>query len=260
MPTGPIPACGPAAVLAANGQSMTLRSRRVHRQREGRSAPPVTTRQEFLELTRQALQTRPEGLQRVGVVCVGLSGFREVVTKELAAEQVLLGVTERWLQRLRAGDVLGHVGVDRFAFLCTGPASDIMSVADRLATALEDPVALAQGRVKVSGAMGVVIAEPDLLSPEDLLERCGRVMRSGGRQRQVRNIGWPGVEAAEELPEPALAEAGSLDVAINRIFAASLEIASVDALSDHAAQDHLSAAVAELDAAIVAIRRSVYSH
>jgi GGDEF domain-containing protein len=256
MATGPVSSSAPMRLPDGQAGPSTLRGHRTHRPREGAGTRPVT-RQDFLELTRRALLTQEDGFQSVGVVCVGLSGFREVATMADTAEQVLQGLTERWRQRLRSGDVLGHVGVDRFAFLCTGPAAEIMSVADRVATAVDDPVALPQGIVQVSAALGVVIAEPELRSPEDLLERCGQVMRSSIRRGQLVEPGWHAPRPRR--PDLAVTETSGLDLAVNRIFAASLEIASVDALSDHAAQEHLTAAVAELDAAIGAIRRSVHT-
>ncbi len=75
-----------------------------------------------------------------------------------AGDKLLREVTARFQRALRPADLVARVGGDEFVVLCPDLDSSeaVVRVADRLTTALVEPIDLPGGRVVVSASIGVV--------------------------------------------------------------------------------------------------------
>jgi len=214
----------------------------------------VTDRRRFLDLVEQAL--RVVGGLPIGVVhadleceCLGETG------DHVLGDKVLRSVVGRLRQHLRAGDVLGRVGGNAFAVLCTGAPREIVSVGSRLVAALQDPVAVEGGTVNVGATVGIALAEGPGDDPEALLGRAGRDVSAG--RATARSGGGPD---RTELPagySPITLAAA--DRAIRRTFLAGLLVASCHTRVDPATADRLAEALDEMDAVVKDLRSAIAS-
>jgi diguanylate cyclase (GGDEF)-like protein len=225
------------------------------------SLTQVVNRQRFLELVGDALRLSDGADRQVGLVYADLDDFKHINDRggHAVGDQVLQGVAARWRGRLRAGDVLGRVGGDEFAVLCSGPGAEIISVASRVARALEDPVALADGSVKVTATVGVAIAAGGQEGPEELLARADAAMYQGKQRRSASATPphrrpptrQPASRRSSELPTPP---AAVVDVVLARIDAATRAISTCRGLAGGATAVRLDAATHELDLAVKLLR------
>lgn len=104
-------------------------------------------------------------------------------------DAVLIAAAERIRTTIRPGDVAARLGGDEYVVLCPVHHSrEADEIRTRLATALEEPVPLGEGRsVITSASVGVAVVAPDdETSPEDLLAEADRAMfRNKRRQPPV---------------------------------------------------------------------------
>ena len=95
-----------------------------------------------------------------GLLFVDLDRFK-LINDSLgheAGDKLLQEVTRRFQQALRPNDLVARVGGDEFVVLCPEleDADAVVRVADRLTTAMVEPIDLPGGRVVVSSSIGVV--------------------------------------------------------------------------------------------------------
>jgi diguanylate cyclase (GGDEF)-like protein len=150
---------------------------------------------------RTALAERARDLRRSGkrgayVFYLDLDGFKEVNEEydHDTGDAVLRVVAERLESAKRRDDFLAHFHGDEFVMLASGVATDdeAEGVVERLTAAVELPIELPEGTVRVSASIGYRMIT-DLLTIDDEIRAADRRMtvakqdraRASGRVRRV---------------------------------------------------------------------------
>ncbi len=135
------------------------------------------------------LRGERSGDHRFAVLFVDLDNFKLVndAHGHLVGDRVLREVGRRLTGCVRDGDHVVRFGGDEFVVLIAGAAGgrDVEPIVNRIHTALEKPVALANGEFRLSLSIGAAIATPDHRSPEDLLGDADRAMYAAKRARNA---------------------------------------------------------------------------
>jgi diguanylate cyclase (GGDEF)-like protein len=144
----------------------------------------AANRERFLDLVAAALRGRSPQFE-VGLVYADLDHFKHHndLGGHAYGDRVLRTVTSRWRARLRSTDVIGRIGGDEFAVLCTGAVGQVLQVAERVVAALEDPVCVPGGTACVRATVGVAIAASGTTSAVQLLAAADAQMYAKKRQR-----------------------------------------------------------------------------
>jgi diguanylate cyclase (GGDEF)-like protein/PAS domain S-box-containing protein len=134
----------------------------------------LPNRRLFMDRLKKALG-RTSGLreQKVAVLFMDLDNFK-VVNDSLGHEvgdQVLVAVSQRLKECLRAEDVVARLGGDEFTFLLDGisGAGDAEEIADRIIQQLRAPFAIDGHAIFVTGSIGIAESDAGGGEPEYLL-------------------------------------------------------------------------------------------
>jgi diguanylate cyclase (GGDEF)-like protein len=103
-------------------------------------------------------------------------------------DRVLVGVADRLRGALRAGDTAARLGGDEFVVLVEDvrDSRQAVEVAERLADAVRQPIALGDAEVLVTVSVGIAVASGPADEPESLVSRADTAMyraKEGGRDR-----------------------------------------------------------------------------
>jgi diguanylate cyclase (GGDEF)-like protein/PAS domain S-box-containing protein len=114
------------------------------------------------------------------VLFVDLDRFK-VVNDSLghaAGDQVLIEVAHRLKGCLRPGDVVARLGGDEFLVLLDDitDSSDTTRVAERILSALEEPIDLDGREVYTTASVGIAVSEESLDGPEHLIRHADSAM------------------------------------------------------------------------------------
>lgn len=117
----------------------------------------------FERLEQQLLRAERDGAA-VGLVYLDLDGFKPVNDEHGhdAGDAVLVEVARRLSGAVRIGDTVARLGGDEFAILCPRVVAgeDLEHIADRVRTAMREPIALPDGAaVTISASMGQAVAD-----------------------------------------------------------------------------------------------------
>jgi diguanylate cyclase (GGDEF)-like protein len=136
-------------------------------------------------LTRLVQGVQSNG-QRFAVLFLDLDGFKEVNDSygHLVGDEVLQEVGRRLTSCVRAADVVARFGGDEFVVLLDRVAShvEIAPVLRRLEAALERPIAIPQGSVKLGVSVGVALAGVDGSTAEEMISAADRAMYAAKRK------------------------------------------------------------------------------
>jgi diguanylate cyclase (GGDEF)-like protein len=105
-----------------------------------------------------------------------------------AGDAVLVEVARRVQRVLRDGDTLARVGGDEFVVLCegvTGPG-DAISIAERVLSAVSEPIQLPDAPVTVGASIGIALPSPTSNTPDALVRDADAAMyraKENGRDR-----------------------------------------------------------------------------
>jgi diguanylate cyclase (GGDEF)-like protein len=148
----------------------------------------------FLERLRQALgRARGRGPSRVAVLLLDLDGFR-AVNHQLghdAGDRLLVDVSRRIEERLRAADTLARLDGDTFAVLLQDVErdADAVRVARRIRENLGRPFVVAGWPRPATASMGIAVSDAARERVEDLLHDAEtalrRVRARGGAEEHV---------------------------------------------------------------------------
>lgn len=141
------------------------------------------------------LARQPAGGGTLGVLFCDLDHFKEVNDEHghSTGDRVLSITADRLRSRLRSGDVLARVGGDEFVVVTRAPdRTSVQSLADRILTALDEPITLGDVTVQLGISIGVATAHglaagPDAATTE-LIERADEALlraKDLGRHRVV---------------------------------------------------------------------------
>lgn len=134
------------------------------------------------------LQRRQES---VAVLFVDLDGFKAINDRlgHQAGDAVLVAVAERLRAALRIQDTVARLSGDEFVVLCEGlPVQPTAGeIAQRLATALAEPVVLGTEHVLVSASIGITVTQDAGHDLEALLREADTAMYHAKADRHSRH-------------------------------------------------------------------------
>ncbi|HUF33382.1 MAG TPA: EAL domain-containing protein [Acidimicrobiales bacterium] len=195
-----------ARVLSASAAALHESHGRLHTQAHVDSMTALPNRKAFLDRLGELV----DGPGKVAVLFVDLDDFKHVNdSKGHAAGDELLRVLGLRLQAASRGcDIVARLGGDEFAVAMEvgEDPTAVVTVAERLRAALDAPVDLAAGRVRVGCSIGVAVTDDGTApaSAEELLGNADFAMylaKNQGKNRAERySVGLhAGVQARHEL-------------------------------------------------------------
>ena len=131
----------------------------------------------------------------VAVVFIDLDGFKAVNDRfgHAGGDRALVHAAERLRSVVRSGDVLGRFAGDEFVLVLTGlPAGEeapVRQVVQHLHTALERPVRVSGGALRLRASIGFALAPRDGLEPAGVIDAADAHMyRSKRRARRELDV------------------------------------------------------------------------
>jgi diguanylate cyclase (GGDEF)-like protein/PAS domain S-box-containing protein len=141
---------------------------------------------------------------RFAVMLMDLDGFKEIndTLGHAAGDRLLIEVAHRAHAALRASDTVARLGGDEFGFVLPTQADDarVVSLAERLATTVEEPIEVEGLPVSIESSIGIAFYPNHGGSIEVLLKKADAAMYAAKRGRQ---------RVAIARPEPAESHAVS---------------------------------------------------
>jgi diguanylate cyclase (GGDEF)-like protein len=109
-----------------------------------------------------------------------------------AGDELLRIVADRLVATVRAGDTLGRVGGDEFLVVCPGivGAEPALSVADRIATAVNRPARLSAATLDLQVSIGVAHSGRRAISADRLVARADTAMYASKRRGDGRPVAY----------------------------------------------------------------------
>jgi diguanylate cyclase (GGDEF)-like protein/PAS domain S-box-containing protein len=150
----------------------------------------LPNRLHFVERLERELRRADQRRERIAVLFLDLDRFK-VVNDSLghsAGDRLLVAVADRLSATMGPTDVVARFGGDEFTILCHNVTSEETAelVAERLAQAVNRPVALMEGEVFVTASVGIALSGGAADTPETLLRNADAAMyraKDNGRDR-----------------------------------------------------------------------------
>ena len=159
--------------------------RAVHHRAAHDSLTELPNRAWFTERLGQALAHSARHGSMIGVYFVDLDGFKDVNDEfgHDVGDQLLFVLAGRLDRSIRPGDTLARYGGDEFTILCedipgVGEASEI---AERVLRAVEAPVQVSGGEVRLSASIGVALGDPGEGTAASLIRNADLAMYEAKR-------------------------------------------------------------------------------
>jgi len=123
----------------------------------------------------------------IAVIFVDLDQFKVVNDRHghAVGDEVLIIASERLTGAVRHGDFVGRLGGDEFLVICpevSGPR-EAATIADRVADALHGDFTISGTAIELRASVGVVCAERQGASAEDLVSQADAAMYAAKRRR-----------------------------------------------------------------------------
>jgi diguanylate cyclase len=144
----------------------------------------------FDDRLEHALQRRRDAQRGVAVLFIDVDGFKRINDNlgHSAGDAALREAAARIRSAVRPHDTVARLGGDEFTVLCEDldGDGDALSIGERIVEALARPVAIHGSDVVLRASVGVALAGPADMRPEELLRRSDDAMyqakaRGGGR-------------------------------------------------------------------------------
>lgn len=137
----------------------------------------------------QVLKVAEREAGLVGLLLIDLNEFRLVNDNygHAVGDAVLVQVAHRLVEQVRPGDTVARLGGDEFVVVCPDmpDAETAWEMADRLATALSEPVAVRDDTYTTSVSIGVAVGDATA-SPDSLLRDADSAMYASKSTRHRR--------------------------------------------------------------------------
>jgi diguanylate cyclase (GGDEF)-like protein len=144
----------------------------------------------LLDRVAHALAQRRKHDSQVALLYFDLDRFKPIndTWGHRAGDAVLVEVSRRVQCVLRDGDTLARVGGDEFVVLCEGISGphDAITIAERVLTAVSDPIVLGDATVTVGASIGIAMPTASSVAPEALVKDADAAMyraKERGRDR-----------------------------------------------------------------------------
>jgi diguanylate cyclase (GGDEF)-like protein/PAS domain S-box-containing protein len=169
--------------IVINGRDVTERVEAEERLAHLARHDPLTglpNRAALLEDLARALARAERRRASVAVLFLDLDGFK-VVNDSLGhsfGDRVLVAAAERVRGLLRAGDLLARLGGDEFTVVVEDleDLADPIGLAERLVTALREPLEVDDRRYVVTASIGIAVTQPGDRDASDLLRKADLAM------------------------------------------------------------------------------------
>lgn len=144
----------------------------------------------------------------IAVIFADLDNFKAVNDQygHAVGDKLLIVAAERLIGAVRYGDFVGRLGGDEFLVVCptvSGP-QEAANVADRVAGALHDNFSISGTAIELRASVGVVCAERQGASAEDLVARADEAMYATKRAQARQSAARATAENAAVLgPSPS---------------------------------------------------------
>ncbi|MEE8338296.1 MAG: EAL domain-containing protein [Dehalococcoidia bacterium] len=144
----------------------------------------------FTDRLEHALETAPARGVRVAVLFLDLDRFKAVNDSlgHNVGDELLVRLARRMAAAVRSGDTISRWGGDEFTVLLEGvwSAEEATAFAERLLSAVAEPVEIDGDRIVPSVSIGIAVSEDDRLSPRDLIRNADvalfRAKAAGGHR------------------------------------------------------------------------------
>ena len=150
----------------------------------------IPNRRMLIDRLGQSIERSRRGGHSLAVCYLDLDDFKPVNDRlgHAVGDQLLISMTLRLQQALRAHDTLARLKNDEFVLLLTDMAQpdEWRAVMDRVLTAVQQPVALADTSATVSASVGVTVFPTDDGDADTLLRHADQAMylaKQAGRNR-----------------------------------------------------------------------------
>lgn len=171
-------------VTRLKAELAALRSKALHDPLTG-----LANRELFIDRLEQAIADSKRSKASRAVMVIDLNDFKAINDGHghAAGDHVLKTVASRLRTTLRATDTVARLGGDEFGILLSGNTSRnyALSVAEKLAAALAEPIPLHKRTIATSGSIGVALYGPGDGGVSAVLDRADSAMYSAKR-RQIR--------------------------------------------------------------------------
>ena len=178
-----------------------------------------------------ALVKRIKTSTEVAVLFIDLDGFKRIndTLGHEAGDQVLLEVAEQILACIRPSDMVGRLGGDEFVVLIEGVSDGWIpsTIARRITESLEQPMKIAEQKLKISASIGIAVSSTQTNDASDLLRRADAAMYGAKRSGSHIAVGDESIALPSDnslLLAPELHRAldnGELEVFYQPIFSVS---------------------------------------
>lgn len=183
-------------VTRLKAELAALRSKALHDALTG-----LANRELFIDRLEQAVADSKRSRSVKAVMVVDLNDFKLIndTLGHAAGDQVLKAVAHRLKSSLRATDTVARLGGDEFGILLSGNTSReyAMSVAEKLATALGDPIQVNGREASTSGSIGVALYATGDGTVSSLLDRADGAMYHAKRNHSRIAFGDTGERLAD---------------------------------------------------------------
>jgi diguanylate cyclase (GGDEF)-like protein len=147
----------------------------------------LVNRRRFQDALSLALTRGARSGQHVAAMLVDMNGFKQVndTLGHEAGDQLLVAFGQVLHRNVLGADVVGRLGGDEFGVVLhnIGTAANAVAVAERITADTRHPVLLGDTPVAPSASIGIAVAGPGELSPDELMRRADVAMYEAKRAK-----------------------------------------------------------------------------
>ena len=140
----------------------------------------MPNRRLFFDRLKQALARAKRSGKPLAVGYIDLDSFKPINDRfgHMAGDQVLIEITGRVQNLLRAEDTIARIGGDEFVLLLAdlNEIDGYTAILDRVLTAISSPIQIEGILVSISASIGVAVAPPAEYEAEILVKRADQAM------------------------------------------------------------------------------------